>query len=124
MKFFEVKGMDKCYTECTNVARFINNVNGEWRNSIYVSCSICKYAKDVCCNDLLVSFDADGTPAMISAADANYIFGTIIDKSECVCEMSNAKFKSLFEKYFDKHTVDIKEACPFLQAVKLVFVGK
>ena len=91
--------MAKCYTNYTNIGKFISNINGNWRNSIYITCSVCKHKKESCCDDILASFDADGNPTFIAVTDANFIFATIIDKSECLCEISNAKFKCLFEKF-------------------------
>ena len=115
--------MNKCYTNYTNIGKFISNVNGNWRNSIYVTCSVCKAKKEACCDDLMVSFDANGVPTIILVTDANYIFGTIIDKSECLCEMSNARFKYLFENHFEKNIDSESGVCPYLQMAKLVTAG-
>mgnify|MGYP003316593878 CR=1 FL=1 len=52
--------MAKCYTNYTNIGKFISNINSNWRNSIYITCSICKHKKESCCDDILASFDADG----------------------------------------------------------------
>ena len=116
--------MEKCYTDCMNVARFINNVHGNWRNSMYVTCSVCKYKQEACCNDLLVSFDKEGKPLLITVTDANYIFGTIIDKSECLLELSNVKFRCIFENFLDQYTHEVTGDCPFLKVVKLAKAGK
>lgn len=110
--------MNKCHTHFTNIGKFIKNINGNWRNSIYVTCSVCKHKKEECCNDMLVSFDENGIPAMIMAKDADMIFGVITDKSECLCEISNAKFECLFENYLNKNTQDILSTCPILQLTK------
>lgn len=109
--------MSKCYTNYTNIGKFISNINENWRNSIYITCSVCKYKKENCCDDILLSFDADGNPTFIAVSDANYIFSTIIDKSECLCEISNEKFRCLFERLIVKHTNDQK--CPFLQLTQI-----
>lgn len=110
--------MRKCYTHYHNISRFIDNINDSWRNSIYVTCSVCKHEKQECCDDLLISFDADGLPTIIMAKDANFVFGTVMDKSECLCEMSNAKFKCLFNEFYIKHTDEKNPLCPLLQIVK------
>lgn len=110
--------MSKCYTNYTNIGKFISNINGNWRNSIYITCSVCKHKKEPCCDDILVSFDADGIPTFVAVTDANYIFATIIDKSECLCEISNAKFMCLFESFIKKHIKD-KNKCPFLQMTQI-----
>lgn len=109
--------MSKCYTNYTNIGKFISNISENWRNSIYITCSVCRYKKENCCDDLLLSFDADGNPTFIAVTDANYIFSTIIDKSECLCEISNEKFKCLFERLIVKHTDG--KSCPFLQLTQI-----
>lgn len=114
--------MSKCFTHYDHVGKFISNVNGDWRNSIYITCSVCKYSREECCDDMLASFDADGIPTLIMAKDANFIYGTIMDKSECLCEISNAKFKCLYEKYFQKRSNGALPICPFLQVANGEFI--
>ena len=106
--------MNKCHTSCFNVEKFLNNVGENWRNSIYVSCKVCKYGRESCGEDFLVSFDADGRPTFMLVPDANYIFSVLIDKSECIEEISNSRFQYLFEKYIQKYALQEKE-CPFRQ---------
>lgn len=108
-------------TNYTNITNFIRNVDGNWRNSIYITCSVCKYEKQTCCDDLLVSFDSWGVPTFISVADANNIFKTIIDKSECILEMSNGRFVCLFEKLIKRYTT-AKKGCPLLQMKKISII--
>lgn len=110
--------MNKCYTHFLNVGKFIGNINGNWRNSIYVTCSVCKAPKENGCSDMLVSFDENGIPAVITVTDANYLFGTTVDKSECLCEISNAKFYCLFENFFRKCTDSNLSTCVFQQLTK------
>jgi len=110
--------MDKFYSNYINIGKFICNINGNWRNSIYITCSVCKHKKELCCDDILVSFDKDANPAFIAVTDANFIFETIIDKSECLCEISNTKFKCLFESFIKNRTIkDV--GCPFLQLTQI-----
>ena len=108
--------MDKCFTSYVNIGKFISNINGNWRNCIYITCSVCKFNKQSCCDDMLMSFDADGKPVFITVRDANCIFSTIIDKSECMFEMSSGRCGCLFENMIKKHTS--KDECPFLQFAK------
>ena len=105
--------MNKCFTHYVNIGKFISNINGNWRNCIYITCSVCKYEKKSCCDDLLVSFDADGIPVFITVADANYIFSTIVDKSECLLEISNGRCECLFERMIKKHSCN--DGCSLLQ---------
>lgn len=109
--------MNKSYTSYQNIGKFINNINGNFRNCLYITCSVCKNKKDFCNGDMLVSFDEAGAPVFISVTDANYIFATLIDKSECLGEISNAKFLNLFEEFFRKHT-NSEDGCPFQQLTK------
>lgn len=109
--------MNKSYTHYTNIGKFISNVNGNWRNSVYITCSVCDLEKQSCCDDLLLSFDGDGIPSFITVTDANYIFATIIDKSECLVEMSNAICRCLFENHIKKFAPEERN-CPFLQLVQ------
>lgn len=111
--------MKKCYTHYYNIGKFISNIGDNWRNCIYVTCSVCKHDKQECCDDLLVSFDETGIPTIIMVQDANVIFGIIVDKSECLAEISNVKFIALFYKYFNKRAKEDTFLCPFLNAVKL-----
>ena len=69
--------------------RVLHNINVNFRNFIHITCSVCKNKKGLCCGDILVSFDKNGAPVFISVADANCIFATLVDKSECLCEISN-----------------------------------
>lgn len=109
--------MNKSFTHYANIGKFISNINGNWRNSVYITCSICRFEKQNCCEDILASFDGDGIPTLITVNDANYIFATVVDKTECLAEISNAKFSCLFDLFLRKNTVDEK-GCPFLQLSK------
>jgi len=106
--------MVKSVSSWENINRFMNNVNGDWRKSVYVTCSSCKREHTNECEDLLVSFDSDGKPVAIMVCDANYIFKTIIDKSECLVEMSNVRFSCLFDNYFDKKNENNIAVCPYI----------
>ena len=57
--------MNRCYTNYTNIGKFISNINGNWRNSIYTSCRVCKYEKKNCCDDILVSFEEYQDPTLV-----------------------------------------------------------
>lgn len=110
--------MNKSITHYSNIVKFIENVNGNWRNSIYITCSVCRFEKQEFCDDILVSFDEDGNPTFISVKDANYIFAAIIDKSECLSEISNVKCQYHFEKLINKFT-DGEKGCPLLQLTQI-----
>ena len=98
----------------------MKNVRGNWRNSVYVSCKTCKYEKQTCCDDILISFDSDGVSAFIAVTDVNSMFSTIVDKTECLCEWSNLKFMCLFEDVIKKHT-NPDDGCPMVQLLKKTY---
>ena len=106
--------MNESYTNYSNIGKFISNVNGDWRKSIYVTCTVCRHDRENCTGDILISFDSEGRPAVIKTEDANEIFSTIIDKSECLVEISSAKVGELFENLIIKHT-EKECGCPFIQ---------
>lgn len=107
--------MNKCHTHNGYLSKFIENINGNWRNSVYITCSVCRFQKESDCGDMLASFDEDGIPTIIMAADANFLFDTIVDKSDCLCEISNAKFYCLFENLFKKYADENLPVCMFRQ---------
>ena len=65
--------MVRRYSSYKNISNFVENVGKNWRNSIYVTCSVCKNEKQHCCEDILVSFNSMGVPTCITVTDANYI---------------------------------------------------
>jgi len=110
--------MNKCCTDYKNVAKFVNNIKENYRNCVYITCSVCQHKREECCGDLLVSFDSNGIPTFITASDARYLFRTVIDKSECIAEISNVRFMVLFSNFFARYAnLNIAE-CPMLQLAK------
>ena len=110
--------MNKCSTDYKNIAKFVDNIQDNYRNCAYITCSVCRYKKEECCGDLLASFDSNGIPTLITANDARYLFRTVVDKSECIEEISNVRFMTLFSNFLAKHTnLNIAE-CPLLQLAK------
>ncbi len=107
----------KCISNIKTLHAFLNATKANWRNSIYIECSICKHEKTESCEDYLFAPNADGTPLLIPTSDMNIICNMITDKSECLGIMSNAKFKDLYEGWFEQITTD-KNECPFINAVK------
>lgn len=109
--------MNRCHTHFKDIARYINNVGDNWRNGIYISCTVCRYEKEEYCDDILVSFDENGQPTFIPVKDANCIFGSIMDKSEFLCEISNVKFEMLFQKFLHDNSDDKTSVCPFVKSI-------
>lgn len=109
--------MNRYYADALKIEKFIQSINGNWRNSIYITCKVCRYKNEDCCDDILISFDENGQPIFITVKDANIAFDTIIDKSECITEMSNAKLMCILEQYIKNHTL-ANNVCPLLQLAK------
>lgn len=109
--------MDKSISGYENIRDFLCNIRGNYRNSIYVTCTVCKYKKTDGCKDFLVSFNEDGKPAFISVKDADYIFGVMTDKSECMSEMSNAMFGELFRNYIKEFETGKETVCPYIKII-------
>ena len=109
--------MNTYYEEPEHIDRFIKCIQKNWRNSVYITCSVCRYRKEKNCDDLLMTFDFSGKPIFITVHDANILFNTIIDKSECAAEISNVK-TLCFMNSFIKENTSVKEGCPFLQLIK------
>ena len=63
---------------------------------------------------MLVSFDENGKPTVVSVVDINHIFSIIVDKSECLLEMSNLRFNCLFDTLLKTHT-NPQKGCPLRQ---------
>lgn len=56
---------------------------------------------------------ADGTPLFLPVSDAEILFGRLLDKSECLLELSNLRFQELFRQYITQYCED-KTYCPLV----------
>lgn len=113
---------DQCKTNLRTIHSFLCSAQGNWRNSIYVDCSTCKFCKEDNCGNFLFVPAFDGTPILLSVSDAAILTDHPIDKSECLGVISNLKFHELFSLWF-KLNIDVDEPCPFLQAAKHIHEG-
>lgn len=80
--------------------------------------------KEKHCDDFLASFDYEGRPTILTAKDAGAVYGLIIDKSECIAEISNVRFQELFEHFIaerrhSRNLPDNKSRCPLLDAAEV-----
>lgn len=107
----------RCVSNIETIRRFLNATEGNWRNTLYIECSTCKYGGD--CQDRLFVPDADGTPLLLPVSDVELLIGGIVDKSECLGLLSNARFAELFQKWMKRMGSD-PAMCPFLQAEKML----
>lgn len=108
---------NECKTDIRTIHSFLCSAQGNWRNSIYVDCSICKFNKESQCGNFLFVPAYNGSPILLPVSDAEILTGHPIDKSECLGVISNLKFHELFSLWF-KLNIDSDEPCPFLQAAK------
>lgn len=114
-------GESRCSSNIKTIHRFLNATDANWRNSIYVECTTCKFETDrQRCGDFLFVPDEDGTPLLLPTSDAEILAATIIDKSECLGLVSNLRFENLFQKWFRSLAYNTT-SCPLLQAVKQLY---
>ena len=109
----------KCKSNIKTLHAFLNATKGNWRNSLYIECSICKYEKTDWCEDHLFAADSDGTPLLIPVSDANIVFARIADKSECLGIIKNVRFTDLFSQWFSDVCNNVNE-CPLVQVEKIL----
>ncbi|MDR1630762.1 MAG: hypothetical protein LBS36_11235 [Oscillospiraceae bacterium] len=103
----------RCKTDIRVLHGFLNATGGNWRNSVHIECNVCRYPP---CDrqDFLFAPAEDGTPLLMPADDAEIVFGRMIDKSECLGMVSNARFQELFALFLKKYT-GADPACPLLR---------
>ena len=103
---------ERCQTDVRVLHGFLNSVRGNWHNSVYIECSVCRCGQ---CGreDFLFAPAEDGTPLFLPVVDAELVFGRMIDKSECLGTVSNARFEDLFSLYLRNHSGD--QPCPLLR---------
>lgn len=107
-----------CLTNMKTIYHFLSATDANWRNSIYVECSVCKAkAKVPGCGDFLFVPDEDGTPLLLPIWYAEIFSARVIDKSECLGLISNARFEDLFHKWLRTMAAE-PSVCPLLDAAK------
>jgi hypothetical protein len=80
---------------------FLNATGGNWRNSLYIDCRVCRVGR---CDhpDFLYVPDENGGVIILPVRDAEIVFGRMMDKSECLNVISNAQFADLFAQYLKR----------------------
>lgn len=106
--------LDKCQSDIRIIRDFLDATRNNWRNAAHISCKTCNYEKKQNCGSVLAAIRADGTPVFLPETDAYILFGSQIDISECVLEISNTRFNELYHSWFLAHAKDGFE-CPYLQ---------
>ena len=104
---------ERCGTHIRVLHAFLNSTRGNWRNSVYIECRVCRCVR---CGreDFLCAPAADGAPLMLPVPDAEIVFGRLIDKSECLGTVSNARFEELYRLYLDGF-IGTEAPCPLLR---------
>ena len=59
-----------CITDIKTIHQFLNLTGGNWRNSIYIECKVCKYARTEGCGDYLCVPDENGTPVLLPVKES------------------------------------------------------
>ena len=83
--------------------RFLNACEGNWRNAVFIQCSVCPFSEQLCPGYLLTA-DADGQPLLYSVEAFCRQTGEFITKDECIGEMSGYTFEQLYRSWLLWHT--------------------
>lgn len=78
--------------------RFLNLVDGSWRNAVYIECRTCPYGQPQC-GDHLLAIDHDGTPILYPVLHFIMETGELVDKGECAATLSRQQFEVLFRRW-------------------------
>ena len=98
--------------ETVSLYRFLNLVDGSWRNAVYVECGFCPYGQNVCGNWLL-AVDHDGAPILYGAETFKRQTQQQIDQTECAAVLSRETFERLYKRWFLWRLSD-PYVCPIL----------
>ena len=79
--------------------RFLNLIDGTWRNAVYLECGTCPFGLH-CSNDYLLAVDYDGTPILYSAGQFREETGESVEKAECTAILHRTVFEQLYSKWF------------------------
>lgn len=82
-----------------------------WHDALYISCGNCPRAANPRCRDFLCVFDEHAVPIFIPVQDAELLWHTAIDKSDCLAEMHRDVFVELYHSWLFRHLSD-PSACP------------
>lgn len=90
--------------------RFLNLVDGSWRNAVYVDCDACPYGQALC-GGWLLTVDYDGTPVLHRAEAFRCQTGEWVDKTECAAVLSQDAFERFYKRWLLWHLSD-PHTCP------------
>ena len=78
--------------------RFLNLVDGSWRNAVYVECGNCTVPSGTCSSHLL-AIDCDGSPQLYAVHQFQAETGELIEKEECVAVIPRRVFECLYSRW-------------------------
>lgn len=107
-----MKNQRKCSTNPKILRDFLNLCDGNWHNSVYLSCNACRESSPDSCEsrDFLFLPDGNGIPLLLTLTDAEFIFPIHPEKEECLFHLDMYQFTKMYAEYF--LSMDKKDACP------------
>lgn len=78
---------------------FLAGCEGDWRNTVFVTCSPCRNACKALRCGYLLSADRDGRPHLVSVQCFERISGQKVDPTECAGVLSRHAFESVYRTY-------------------------
>ena len=96
--------------------RFLNACEGNWRNAVFIQCSVCPFSEQLRPGYLLTA-DADGQPLLYPVEAFCRQTGEFITKDECIGEMSGYTFEQLYRSWLLWHTTSPRR-CGILQIIQ------
>ncbi len=96
----------RCYS-------FLKATQGNWRNSIFVSCECktCPYTQEPGCEGYLMSAGSSGAPIILSVDEFRKKSGESIDPEECAVKISRTTFEDVFYLFIKWNSPYIQQ-CP------------
>ena len=78
---------------------FMESVNGNWRNAIYVECNNNSCNRDKACTGFVLAFNSDGHPMIMPVKALAKLSGTVIDATECLARIDRSVFETIFSRW-------------------------
>lgn len=94
-----------------HLCRFLQVSGNSWHNALYIECGRCARAVSQRCSDLLCVFDESAQPLLIPKHDAELLWQTSIDKTDCLAVLRRDIFVELYKSWLFGHLQD-PGACP------------
>lgn len=88
---------------------FMRACRGNWRNSCFISCIVCKCRTP--CSGYLMSANADGKPVLLSVAEYEAFAMERIDATECRGRLSRSAFEDIYSLYLSWCLADGTSCC-------------